>query len=156
MSTTTTDLLETQLRNKLLDFVPLSGATLRARLGGGNGRLWKDGAPDNAAYPFGVMRLINRLSRGEYNSERETFDLELMLYGRPRTNAAAVEDAADVADQAMLRYKDASGGALTFSRARQRDTLPAFADPADREVVQVRLVYGLVVWSVLFTQYSTS
>ena len=157
MSTDSTDALFTMLRTKLLSFAPLAGATLMTRLGGttlNNARLWKDNIPDNAAYPLGVMRIINRASSGQYNGERETFNLEIMLYGRPRSQAVAIEDAADVCDQAMLRYSDSTSG-LMFSRERQRDTLPAFADPADREVVQVRLVYSAVVWPRMLTQYSS-
>lgn len=77
-----------------------------------------------------------------------------MLYGRPRSQAVTIEDAADVCDQAMLRYVDSSSG-LTFSRERQRDTLPPFIDPADREVVQIRLLYSVKTWPLLLTQYSS-
>ena len=155
--TTSTDNLFTQLRTRLLTFAPLAGATLMTRLGGttlNNSRLWKDAPPDSALYPFGVMRIINRISEGRYNGEREQFDLEVILYGRPRSQAVSVEDAADVCDQAMLRYADGASG-LTFSRERQRDSLPDLADPADREVVQVRLVYSAVVWPRMLTQYSS-
>lgn len=158
MSTGTSDALSTQLRNRLLGFIPanppLGYTSLNTRLGGatpGAGRLWKDAAPDTAAYPFGIMRLINRVSL----NERERMDLEVVLYGRPRSQAVAIEDAADLCDAAMLNYRDPTSG-LIFSHERQRDTLPPPTDPADREVVQVRLVYSLIVWPILLSQYVTA
>ena len=158
MSTDSSDNLHTQIRNQLLTFVPKGGgSTLNTALGGvgtNDGRLYKSQAPDTVAYPFGVMRMINRLTGGEYNGEREAFDLEIMLFGRPRSQGKTIEDAADLFDQAMLRYRDGSSGAI-FSRSRQRDTMPAPVDPADREVVQIRLAYSCKAWPLYLTKYST-
>jgi hypothetical protein len=155
VSTASTDLLFTQLRNRLLSFAPMGGgATLNTRLGGvaaGSGRLWKDAVPDTAAYPFGVMRILNRVSE----NERERFDLEVVLYGRPRSQAVAIEDAADVADGALLNYRDPTSG-LMHTHVRQRDTLPPPVDPADREIVQVRLVYTFHAYPILLSQYVTA
>jgi hypothetical protein len=156
MTTLSTDGLFTQLRTHVLSYIPLTGTTLMQRLGTGtlaSSRLWKDAPPDTAAYPYGVMRLLNQLTSGEYNGERERIDFEIMLFARPRAQAVALEDMADLIDQAMLRYRDASSG-LSFSRSRQRDTLPPPTSPADREVVQIRLVYPLVVWPRYLTQWS--
>lgn len=159
MTTASTEDLYTQLRNRLLGYVPpapldVGWITLNTRLGGqaaGSGRLYKDAPPDDAAYPNGVMRIINRLSL----SERERADLEIVLYGRPRSQAVDIEGAADVCDQAMLNYVDSSSG-LTFSRERQRDTLEGPTDAADRELVQVRVVYSLKFYPVYLTQYTTA
>jgi hypothetical protein len=157
MTTTSTDNLHTQIRNQLLTFVPKAGGqTLNQRLGGtgsNDGRLYKSQAPDTVVYPFGVMRLINQLTLGEYGSEREAMDLEIMLFGRPRSQGLTIEDIADLCDQAMLRYVDSSSG-LVFSRSRQRDTMPQPVDPADREVVQIRLAYPLKVWPQYLTQWT--
>lgn len=147
----------TVIRTRLLTFVPKSGGTLLSKLGGGTldtARLWRDAPPDTASYPFAVMRLINRVTRREYNFEKEPLDVEIMFYGRPRAQAQLIEDCADVADQAMLRWREPIGG-LFYSRERSRDTLPPPVEPADREVVQVRCVYSLAVWPTYLTQYST-
>jgi hypothetical protein len=158
VSTDSSDNLHTQIRNQLLTFAPKGGGpTLNTQLGGSatnEGRLYKSQAPDTVLYPFGVMRMINRLTSGEYNGERESFDLEIMLFGRPRTQGKTIEDAADVFDQAMLRYRDGSSG-IIFSRSRQRDTMPQPVDPADREVVQIRLAYACKTWPLYLTKYST-
>ena len=158
MSTDSSDNLHTQIRNQLLTFAPRGGgATLNTQLGGvatNDGRLYKSQAPDTVLYPFGVMRLINRHTGGEYNGERESFDVEIMLFGRPRSQGKTIEDMADVFDQAMLRYRDGSSGIL-FSRSRQRDTVPQPMDSADREVVQIRLAYSGKAWPLFLTKYST-
>lgn len=158
MTTTSSDLMHSQIRDQVLTFAPKGGgATLNTTLGGtgtNDGRLYKSQAPDTVLYPFAVMRLINRLSGGEYNGDREAFDVEIMLFGRPRSQGKTIEDAADVFDQALLRYRD-SGSGLVFSRSRQRDTMPAPVDPADREVVQIRLAYQCKAWPLYLTKYST-
>ena len=151
MSTTSTANIWRTVRSRILGYQPPTGATLQTRL---SGRLYYVQAPDNAPWPHGIGTL--RLpSSGAYNSERLDGELELMLYDRPRSKAEALEDMADVADQAMLRYADGSSG-LVFSRERRRDTLPAFLPPADREVVAIRLVFQLVVWPLYLTQHASS
>jgi hypothetical protein len=159
MTTSSSDFMHSQIRDQMLTFVPKGGgATLNTTLGGtgtNDGRLYKSQAPDTVNYPFGVMRLINRVTGGEYNGEREAFDVEIMLFGRPRSQGKTIEDLADQFDQAMLRYKDGSALGLVFSRSRQRDTMPAPVDPADREVVQIRLAYSCKAWPLYLTKYST-
>jgi hypothetical protein len=151
MTTTSTANLWRQMRVRLLTYVPRSGATLRTRIGD---RLYYVQAPDNAAWPHGIatLRLPND---GAYNGERLEGELEVLLYDRPRSKQEALEDMADIADQAMLRYADGTSG-LVFSRERRRDTLPANLPPADREVCGIRLVYQLVVWPLFLTQHASS
>jgi hypothetical protein len=108
------------------------------------------------AHPYGVCRLVNRSTSGDTHGQRETMSLELQFFGRPRGTAAAlVEQAGDVVDGWLLQFRSAVAG-LVFSKGRTRDTLPPFADPADREVYQIRIVAALVVWPQLLTQYLSS
>ena len=151
MSTTSTANIWRTVRSRILGYQPPSGATLQTRLGG---RFYMVQAPDDADWPHAIGRLTLP-SSGAYNGERLEGELELQIYDRPRSKAEALEDMADVADQAMLRYADATSG-LIFSRERRRDTLPAFLPPADREVVAIRLVYQLVVWPLYLTQHASS
>jgi hypothetical protein len=147
--TSTTPGIEDALRTRLLDFEPLDGrATLRTRLAG---RLYVNAAPDKAAYPYGVLRLKNRRSDRSMPG-RELAELEVMLFGRPRTQGPEVEAAADLCDQAMLEYLDATHG-LLGALAGLRNTMPPFATPADADVVQVVLTYTLILWPVFRTQY---
>jgi hypothetical protein len=152
MSAATTQALYASLRTKLLDFIPEGGATPDS-LGQNLTGIYIVQGPDTVSYPYGIMRLQARQTTGEYNSERETLDLELLLYHRPRSQQYVVEGYADIADQALLRYRDTTSG-LVFARERQRDTLPQGTGVGDREVVGVRLLFPLVVWPVWLTQYA--
>lgn len=144
----TADVLEL-VRDRILNFAPIVGDPLETAI---DGRLYQVQAPDNSAFPHGVMRFINRVGNGD--ARRENVDLEVMLFDRPRTRAKNLEDVADLFDQAMVGWVASSSG-LVFSRGtRSRDTLPPFADPADREVVQIRLIYPLTMYVNYLTQYS--
>ena len=154
MSAATTEALYKALRTQILDFVAEGSPTpdtLATSLTGQG--IYAVQGPDEVTYPYGVMRLQNRRTSGEYNGERETVDLELLLFHRPRNEQYPLEGLADIADEAMLRYVDNSAG-LVFSRERQRDTLPAGTGPADREVVAIRCLYPLTIWPQYLTQYA--
>lgn len=148
MSTDSTANIWRQFRTRLLTYTPLSGATVGSRLGD---RLYFVQAPDDAPWPHAIGRLTMR-PQGDYG-DRLAGELEIQLYDRPRAKAEALEDMADVCDQAMLRYADAASG-LTFATDRLRDTLPANLPPADREVCAIRLVYSFVVWPVFLTRHN--
>lgn len=147
MDTTSTVAFAKELQAHLLGFTPTTGAlaglTLQTRLGG---RLYQVAPPDTLTYPFGLMRLMGRRIDGAYNGARETMDVEVQLYRRPRSALQDLETDADLCDLAMQRYVASDALGIVFGRQRQRDTLPPFTDLADREVVTIRLVYPLVTW----------
>ncbi len=154
--TTSTEVMVTTLRTRLLDFQALGSptpSTLSSVLQG-QGIYYVQGPAkvSAATFPYAIMLLGTRERAGEYMGEREQVELELQFFGRPRSEQYTIEGYADVADQALLRYEDTSSGVM-FSGASRRDTLPVFPPPADREVVAVRCVYDLVVWPVFLTQY---
>ena len=152
MSTATTIGLWRLVRTQILTFDRHGyGGPLSGRLAGDG--LYFVQAPDDQAYPYGVGRFINRHTGGAWNGDRDEVDLELMWFHRPRKHAEALEEIADIADMALLRWADASSG-LVFSRERFRDTQPARIAPADREVVHIWTRYPMVVWPTLFTQFS--
>lgn len=154
MATTSTAAAIQQLRTRLLTFAPMGGgATLNTRLGG---RLYIGRAPDNTpSFPYGVMRLINQRQPGAYNGDKEEADLELMIYGNTVAQAQALEDAADVADQALLRYKDATSG-LIFGRERLRDSVSGTGDPVLAAFLAVRCLYPVSIWPIFLTQYAST
>ena len=100
---------------------------------------------------WGVLRLKNRRTSGDH-FDRETMELEVMLYGRPRGVRATLEGIADRMDQAMLRYTDRTGGVIG-AWGRSRHALPPFKEPAASDVVQIMLEYTLVVWPAYLIQY---
>ena len=158
--------LRNTIRDRLLNFTRLQGSTLAQILGstqsgaGQFGKLYHVQAPDNVTDPanspsrWGVYALKNRRRNAE-NAERELVDLEVMLFARPRNQQDAMEDAADACDEAMRRYEDFTNDVIGCWGSI-RNTLPVMAEPADREVVQIRLVYTLVVYPDHLTQYETS
>ena len=152
MSAATTEALYKALQTRLLTFQALGSPTPET-LGDSLTKLYIVQGADDAKYPYGIMRLQARQTSGEYAGERETPDLELLLYDRPRKQQYVVEGYADIADQALLRHADSSAG-FFFSGSRERDTIPMNTQVSDREVVAVRCVYSLIVWPLFLTQYS--
>lgn len=164
---TSTSAIEDTLRARLLTFVPLAGDGLVAVLGvategsGVDGKLYWRNAPDKidsigknpvtGAINYGIMALKNRRRDAE-QAEREMADFEVMLFGRPDKQKATLELAADIIEQAMLRYVDGTVG-LLGCWGSLRNALPPFASPADRDVVQIQLVFTLVLWPAYKTQY---
>ncbi len=153
------------LRDRLLNFTRLSGSSLAEILGstatgsGIDGKLYIVQAPDNVTTVspsrWAVMALKNRRTGGTEQSARDMIDLEVMLFARPRSQQAAMEDAADACDEAMLRYQNLDAD-LVGNWGRTRNTLPVMTEPADREVVQIRLMYTLVVYPDHLTQYHST
>jgi hypothetical protein len=167
VSTESTTGLEAVLRTRLLTFEPLDGSgTVASALGstqtgaGADGNLYWDRAPDNLdrimaaqgdPLRWGVLRLKNwRDIPGQ--SEGKLTELEVMLYGRPRSQRATLQGVADRMDQAMVRWVDAENGVVASSTST-RNTLPPFKEPADSDVVQVMLEYTLRVYPAYLTQY---
>ncbi len=142
MSATTA--LYGHLRTRLLDFVPTEGNALRASVGT---RLYTLQAPDNAGLPHGVLRIQSRTT-GTVDDGRlgERGEIELQWFARPRSALTAVERFADVCEAALLHYHTDTVGVLTIRRLIARDTLPPNTEPADRELVQLRLVWSYTWW----------
>lgn len=159
MATDRSTTLMALIRARLLGFTTRDAVSMSTYLGSGaSARLYGIRPPDTVDWSAGVIgiyRLMNRLADGADRGLRETVDVELLLMARPLTQSLAVERAADVADQAMLNWADATQG-LVFCRRRQRDTLVPDSVPMDTEVVTVRCVYPLVVWPQFLVQYAVA
>lgn len=155
MATTSSNALSSLILNRVLAFTPLVGSTLGTRL---SARLYKDWPPENVAFPFGTIRIINRITggRGQQAQYRETASAEFMLYDNSRAaaRAAALEDMGDLIDAALLEWSDGTSG-LTFSVGRARDTLPPPVDPAERHSNSIRIVWDFTVYPIYLTQYTT-
>lgn len=107
-------------------------------------RWWVGLAPNNAVFPYAVMR-FDQNNTGGSNGIRQVCPLEVQLYGRPTSQQPVLNDIADLIDQAMLSLVHSAQG-LMFQQARQRSTLPPAGPPADSDTVTIRLVYTLIVW----------
>ena len=144
MATTSTTSLQDQLRTRLLTFNTNALDAIVTDL-------WIDYPPDTATFPYGVMRIVDNTQDTDYDANRFTVQLEVMIYGNKRSQMQAVENAADACDRAMIDYVDSTSG-ITWARGRTRATAPATNDPAFRESATVRLVYELVVYPLYLNQ----
>lgn len=152
------------LRSRLLAFTPMSGDTIPALTGtmttgsGSDGKLWWTEAPDGVDQTtpaiWAILALKNRRPVPDI-PEAYQAELEIMWFGRPRDVQDDVERAADVADEAFLRFRDVSGGLVAVFPA-QRTTMPIFPSPADRDVVQIMQVFPLRLYPENQTQYADS
>ena len=152
MSTTSTRNMIADLRSQLLNFAPASGDSLNTSL---SGRLYTVQAPDDPDYPYAVVRLLPRRQTVGDGGYRETFEIEVQIFDRPRSQQWRAEGIADVATQAFLQWDLRSSG-LLFSGHVRRITMPPAPDPMDRELVQITLFVPVVAWPVMLTQYATS
>lgn len=157
MSTDSTEGMLAVVRDRFLAFTAIGGAKLTDTIGT---RLWLFAPPGGTAniWPFGILRFLPFTARGAYNGERVTGQVELMLWNRPRTAAAAkaLEGAADVATGAFLRWANTDTDGLMFSREWSRATLPVPSEPADRDTYTIRLTFDVIAWPAYLTQYHDS
>lgn len=110
-------------------------------------RIYRSQAPDDADVPYIVLRAINAQTDPAFNNTRVNFDLEVMVFGRPRSAEQTVETIADLVEQALLTWRESGATlGLSFARTSLRDTLPPLPDPANRELVQVRLLIECATW----------
>ncbi len=131
------------LRDRLLNYLGSDGNKIGTLL---SGNLYIGGPPQGAVFPYGIMRLINAGTDGATYGVKEIMTLELEFVGFPanRTAQRAVEQLADLADQALMRYSFYDSGiGLIYSRARlNRDTLP----PAATNAAMVRSLFRIDCW----------
>lgn len=161
MSTATTNALHVLIRNRLLSG-SYGGVTVTSLLGTGNAaRLYQAGIPEGDAvtrpYPYAEMLVFNDLTTESFGDGiRSTFDLEVTVWDRPRTQITRARTLADLFDNALIGYTFAAAneGFLTFT-GRSRDTLPQGSGDVDREVVQIRLLYAAVMWSQMLARTYT-
>lgn len=127
------------------------GTTINTLAGG---RVYIDWPPDDAAFPNVLVRITNWQSDPQYGNARSTFDVEIMVYGRGRsaTNARTVKQIADLAEQALLTWRESSSTlGLSFGRTSERETAPPPPDPFDREVMAERILVNGVSWARYLT-----
>ena len=153
MATESTAAIYKAIRLRLLTFEPMGGAlTLAEQLAGGVSIVVPS---DTAPMSYMVIRLQNIRGSLRERGGRLTAECELMAFHRPRENADDLELLVDIADQAMLRWRYATGGSVLCVGVR-RDTLPPFKNDADPEVVQIRSVYDLIIRPSFLTQYAAA
>ena len=152
----TTEVLQA-VRTRLLTFTPASGSTLATLLGthagaGSDGKLYLYQAPDNVTHPYGVLRVIGRDPDGDDGQFLKKPLLELHFYHRPRAQQAACEALADRAEEAWTHWLSSSD-VISARGVESRATI-TYDDPADRELVCVRMLLKARVAPDFLTRYA--
>lgn len=136
------------VRTRLLSFVSVSGGqTLATRLGstasgsGSDGKLFLDQAPDDVTGFWAVLRLLDAPRDGADGRLMIKGTFELQLFAHARKNAAAVRAMADLVEEAWHGYVYTEvDGHLSAMGVQNRFPVPYEADPALRELVQIRML----------------
>lgn len=156
MSTATSTSLHTMLRDRLLSgtFGTGAGTVVTTLLGAGNNaRLYQNGIPDGAAYPFAEMLIVNDATTSWGDGIRTTFDLEVTIVDRPRTQISRARNIADAFDNGMVgfTFAGADAGFLRITD-RSRSQMPQGTGDVDREVVQIRQLFSGFMWSQMLAR----
>lgn len=139
-----TAILYGAIRTRLLGYDPTGRAALGQLLTGG---LYSIEAPDKASYPFGVLRLMNRRTGpGDDGRLREKGELQVTLYGVPRTSFDTIETAMDVIENALYGWNTDADGTFTIRGMLIRATLPGYQSPENREILSVRATWVYTWW----------
>lgn len=149
------------IRHRLLTFTPTGGGTtLATRIGsttsgsGSDGKLFLDQAPEGITGFWGILRIIDAPISGFDGGFLIHATAELILYGRPRKQQASVESMADVITEAWHDYLySETGGHISAQDVTNRFTIP-YTEPADRELVAVRLLLPFRCSPIFLTRYA--
>jgi hypothetical protein len=132
------------IRNRILTYDPVGRLHVDQLLTGG---LYTLEAPDKATYPFGLIRLQSRRTgQGDDGRLRERGEVHVMLYGRPRADLDRLELVMDVTENALYGWSGDVEGLLSIRALTQRDTLPPYQSPENREIISVRGVWEYTYW----------
>ena len=150
------------IRTRLLTFTPATGTTLLVRLGstssgsGASGKLFFDQAPDNLTGLWAVLRVIDAPMAGMDGRLMMRGTAELFLYGRPRKMQAQVESMADVCMEAWRDFVyNEIGGHFSATDVTRGGAIP-YTEPADRELVAIRLLLEFRCAPMFLLQYAAT
>lgn len=149
-------LLYGALRTRILTYVPTGGQqTVPQLLTGG---VFSVEAPDKTTYPFALIRLQNRTTgAGDDGRLRERGTIQIVAYGRPRADFDTIETAMDVMENALYGWNTTdAAGLLTIRGIDQRDTLPPYQSPENREIISVRCLWDYTYWPAYRTHLAVA
>lgn len=150
-STDSLDRVLAVARTRLLTFVPNSHPvqgtnTIASRLGtatgaGSDGKLYKNRAPDNISYPYGVMRFVGIFTGGDDGGYNIRGPIELQFYGYGASMEGLISSCMDVAEEAWRDWCVlAVNDSIVAQRSYGRAPVPYESDPADRELICHRIL----------------
>jgi hypothetical protein len=149
MAVTTISAIEQAIRTRLLTF---NGNALRTALGtatgaGSTGKLYLDQPPDTVTHPYGVLRFVDLPVMGVDGGAMMKGTCEVILYGRPRAQAAALKAAGQLVLDAWQDFRDTTAGSASCLIAHDASSfaLVPYTDPNDRELVACRILLPFMV-----------
>lgn len=151
------------IRTRLLTYQPpASASTLAVLLGstsvgaGSDGKLFLNQAPDSISGFWAILRLIDAPQTGLDGGFMIRATCELQFFAQGRKNQAAVERMADTALQAWTGWldTDAAGNCIAARDITNRFAVP-YEDPADRELVQIRMLLPFMTTPAFLTTVAT-
>ena len=153
MSVATYANIEQSIRTRLLTFTPSSGSTLAVLLGsttsgaGSSGKLYLDQPPDDVTGFYGVMRFVDLPVVGADGGGMVKGICEVILYGRPRSQGAAMKRMGSVVLEAWKDFSDTTAGSARCLYARDvtNAALIPYTDPNDRELLAWRALLPFMV-----------
>jgi hypothetical protein len=149
MSTSSTSAQLKTIAQRIQAYTGPSGSTVNTLCGG---RIYLRQPAADAPFPHLVVRKVSASSDREFQNLRELFELEVTAYARSRSGDDAVDDIADLVQQALLSWVESSPTlGATFTKSVRRDRLSFVASPADPEVVAVRLLFECASWPIYAT-----
>ena len=174
-NTASSDRLAQTVQTRLLTFTPLSHAdtgtrTIATLLGNDAsapaGRMYLDAAPDNVVYPYALLRLSGPIPRGDDGGFQMRGFFELQFFDKPRSQTrsyggvtllrpVALNAMADIATAAWRDFAITEiDDTLVAERITVRGDVP-YTEPANRELVQVRMLLPFYCTPNFIAQYST-
>lgn len=135
---------------RILAYTQDGGTTVTTYVGSGSSaRVYVSKAPDDAQYPYVVLRKMESESDPDYPNLREEYVIEAMCYGRPRSKEQETEQIADLVEEALLTWHESSAAnGLTYGvELDKRDTEPAFPEAVDSDIVAIRVRVRCCTWS---------
>lgn len=170
----TNRILET-IRTQLLTFAPLSHVdtgtrTIATLLGADasapDGRMYLDAPPDNVVYPYALLRMFGPTPGGDDSGFQMRGFCELQFFDKPRSQSRnyggvtllrpiALNAMADIATAVWRDFVlTAIDDTLVAQRITVRGDVP-YTEPANRELVQVRMLLPFYATPNFVAQYST-
>ena len=164
MTTQSTNAILNTIRSRLLTFAPLGGGpTLATQIGstasgsGSDGKLFKHQAPDDLTGTWGVLRLRDFPQQGFDGGMMLRGQVELILYGKPRTPTLVtnLERMADTVTEAWMDWAYTASGHISAHDITSRFHIP-YEEPANRELVAIRLLLPFRCAPTFLTQYASA
>jgi hypothetical protein len=162
MTTATMTAVLNTIKSHLLSFTSAGGgSTLATLLGsttsgsGSDGKLFLNQAPDNLTGFWAILKIQDAPQQGFDGGMMIRGQAELIFYAQGRRNQAAIERMADLVTEAWHLWAYDASGHISAMHITSRFPIP-YLDPADRELIAVRLLLPFRCVPTFLSQYAAT